>query len=248
MIDFSRLLSLLFLTSWLLACTEEPTKQHHNAMNAWAYLQAAQQHAHLDNQDSSLYFLSRSFAYGHPDPMEIIRDPDLRRLIDNPEYRPKMRDLLQQYAAGKHTVMVSPEESGERILIRGKIIDQRSEEPIRGVAIELVQADASGLYFHEKNSLFNPRIFAYLRSDSTGLFSVETIRPATYPEDGGEYATPHMHFNLSHKKYRPFNSEFLFTDDTLFQMNGNPEGLPEATLTNRESLKVYTVNIPMQRE
>jgi|GEM_PF-5408148 len=179
------------------------------------------------------------------DNMRLINDIRFYPLLDNPIYRPRIRELLWEHVNQSEANMVRKEESGERITIYGKILDSESFSMLKHVQIELVQADSEGKYFEEKSS-WNPRIFAYLSSFDDGTFKVTTIKPGNYFNDEGQEETAHMHYRIKLMKYQEVHSEFIFDDDPQFLLNGNEGNVPVARkLKGRKN--AYEVTLMMQR-
>lgn len=199
------------------------------------------------NRAKSMDLLKKAFNNGKQQPMQIVRDTILLALVDDPEYRPDIRSLIQRYSNENKTILVADREQGERIIVSGQILDEEERQPMRNVDIELIQADAHGLYFNEK-SLWNPRLFAYLKTDSLGKFSVQTIRPGVYLDDDGNEVPSHIHFNLQAKGFRTYHSEFSFEDDERILKEGNVDNVPIARIVQTGSEKLYHVTIYMQKE
>ena len=196
--------------------------------------------------DSAITLLQRGLDFGFDWPMYIVTDSNLVVLVDHPGSRPKIRMMLQEHASGHHAPMVRSSEMGESIRVKGVIVDEQTQQPIPDVQIELVQADANGLYFPEQ-STWNPRIFAYLVTNEVGEFSVSTIRPGKYEDDDGATVPAHIHFTLNKDGYRVFGSEFTFEDDSLIMAKGNLDQVPVAIL-EPGSMSKYFVRIPMQKD
>ena len=129
----------------------------------------------------------------------------------------------------------------------GKVIDENTGKPLSGVSVELVHTDNEGLYFAE-NSTFNPRLFAYLKTDENGEFVVNTIKPGRYKDDDGNDVPSHIHFTLEKAGYRSYGSEFTFSDDPVFRANGNVDEVPVAELKHVDGKEQYLVSIGMQLE
>jgi len=197
--------------------------------------------------ESSFGILEQAFMAGLENPMRIVRDSAFYSLVDDAEYRKRTRGLIKQYSSQCHADMIRNDEAGERIFIKGKVLDERDGKAVTQVFIELVHADEQGLYSNE-NLSWNPRLFAYLKTDENGEFSVTTIKPGSYPDDDENDVASHVHFSLELKEYRTYYSEFTFDDDPVFKANGNIESVPVAHLSGKEDSKFYQVVIYMQRD
>lgn len=177
--------------------------------------------------DSALAELDRVLRNGSVKPMSVVLDQDLDQLIQHPEYRPKIRTLLKTYAKDESGIMKGQEEPGQRIKVHGILVDERTNQPLEGVLVELVQTDAQGKYFEEE-SLWNPRLFAYLKTNAKGVFDIKTILPGNYRDDEGEWVPAHIHFTLEKEGYRTYASEFSFETDSVLMKRGNADAVPIA--------------------
>ena len=194
-----------------------------------------------EKSDSALKVLKLAFENGYENKMEIVSNRYFYPLIDDPETRPRARNLLREYGDQSEAVMVREEEIGERIQIIGSIRDENTDVPLSGVQIELIHTDNNGLYFDEK-STWNPRIFAYLISDEHGKFKVETIKPGSYEDDEGNREAEHIHFSLKLTDYLNFNSEFMFKDSPYL-----PEESGNLLLAEKNEEGIYVLTIRMQK-
>ena len=174
----------------------------------------------------------------------LIRTEKFSSLIDGPLSRAKVREIVK-----KHTRSAIAKnkfnDDMEPILIKGFIYDEASNKALENVSIELIHTDAEGKYFDEEGS-WNPKIFFYLRSDNKGMFTLMTHMPGKYSDDHENITPSHIHFTLEHPSYRMYASEFSFDDDTVIVQEGNSEDLILAELFESDSLKTYSVQIPMQ--
>ena len=199
-----------------------------------------------ENPEAALSLLRRSFEAGFENPMQLIADEGFQFLIHDPTYRRKIRALLRQHAIQNHATMVPKKEPGDRISVLGEVRDERNETPIANATVELIHADQKGRYFDEE-STWNPRIFAYVKTDEKGRFSIDTIRPGQYREDSGDLAYSHIHFAINWPGFRPYQSEFTFEDAPILRKQGNPEQVPVATLEPPDVPNSYRVIIRLQR-
>ena len=189
--------------------------------------------------------LSRAFQKKEIKAMSIVQDSAFQKLIDHPDLRPEIRSLIQKHSYEYSCKMTRISEPGEVINVRIKIIDEVSKKPIEGVSAEFVHTDINGLYFAEQ-SLWNPRIFAYLKSNEQGEFQIETIMPGRYTGEENVEGPSHIHFSLDKKGYRNFSSEFSFNNDPVLLNSGNPEKLPVADLLHIENKEEYIVTLALQ--
>ena len=94
--------------------------------------------------------------------------------------------------------MLAPQTKGERILVKGRIIDG-SGTPLRDALVEIWQADAAGLYNGrgEKRGEADTSFPGWGRQPTdaaTGEFRFETIKPGRVPFVDGRPMAPHITF------------------------------------------------------
>ena len=195
--------------------------------------------------DSAFLLLEEALDMGLNKPMDIIHDSVWHYLVDDPKWRPKMRDLLKRYAEESEANMARKDEPGLPIQVEITIVEEDTNIPVSNALIELVQADEDGLYFNEQSE-FNPRIFAYLITNEKGECKISTVYPGRYRDDANEEVPSHIHFQVEATGYRMYASEFAFADDSVFQMSNNPEGVPVAQFHGNESDRTYRVRIELQ--
>ena len=195
--------------------------------------------------DSIIRSLKQGFVKGTMKPMDIIQNKNLYALVDDPLLRSRTRALLKFHASQSHAKMVRDDEAGERIFVSGRILDESTQRPLQNVVLELVHTDTSGLYFSEPTT-WNPRIFAYLKTDEKGAFGVETIYPGSYPEDNGMMVPSHVHFTIEAEGYKTYASEFVFDDDPSFDTKDNAENIPVAIRDRSKEERHYDVSIFLQ--
>lgn len=93
---------------------------------------------------------------------------------------------------------IAPEgEPGEPMRIEGTVSD-RSGRPVAGVIVYAYQTDAAGVYPPEKRfagqaAFRHGRLRAWARTDESGRYRFETIRPASYP---GRTIPAHVHMHV----------------------------------------------------
>jgi protocatechuate 3,4-dioxygenase alpha subunit len=95
-------------------------------------------------------------------------------------------------------VLVAPETKGERIVVKGRILDG-SGTPLKDALVEIWQADAEGLYNspQEKRGKADPHFTGWGRQPTdgvTGEFKFETIKPGRVPYKDGRLMAPHITF------------------------------------------------------
>lgn len=102
--------------------------------------------------------------------------------------------LLRDDAPGN--VLVRPETAGERIRIEGHVYDGDGA-PVADALVEVWQANSHGRYRHpldQRPAPLDPAFtgFGRSRTDATGRYWFETVRPGPVPFDGGRPQAPHI--------------------------------------------------------
>lgn len=92
--------------------------------------------------------------------------------------------------------LAGPGVSGERITLRGRVIDGDGK-PVSDAAIETWQANAHGKYAHpedcqEKLLEAHFKGFGRVLCDGKGEFRLKTIKPGCTPGPGGVLQAPHL--------------------------------------------------------
>jgi protocatechuate 3,4-dioxygenase, alpha subunit len=94
--------------------------------------------------------------------------------------------------------LLSPDAEGERVLVRGRVIDGGGA-PLRDALVEIWQADSAGLYNspEEKRGAADPAFTGWGRQPTdgvTGEYRFETIKPGRVPFVDGRLMAPHITF------------------------------------------------------
>ncbi|QRM32646.1 protocatechuate 3,4-dioxygenase subunit alpha [Microvirga sp. VF16] len=95
-------------------------------------------------------------------------------------------------------VLVGPETTGERIVVKGRVFDG-SGTPLKDALIEIWQADAEGLYnsTQEKRGQADPHFTGWGRQPTdgtTGEYRFKTIKPGRVPFKDDRLMAPHITF------------------------------------------------------
>ena len=86
-------------------------------------------------------------------------------------------------------------------------------KPLPGTLMQLFHTDASGEYrpgMTAGGGAGNPRLFGYLRADTEGRFTVDTIMPERYPNSS---VPRHVHYHVWAKNHPLLKSECFFDSD-----------------------------------
>jgi protocatechuate 3,4-dioxygenase beta subunit len=133
--------------------------------------------------------------------------PQDAELIPEPYLAPK---YVAPSDAPSNTVIAGRDESGDRLIVVGRALDQG--RPVGRVSIYAFHADVDGLYTRDgRNSDENARLFATLRTDAEGRYRYETIRPGGY--DG---LAAHVHHVVTADGYKPRLCDLWLGDEPYF--------------------------------
>ena len=90
--------------------------------------------------------------------------------------------------------LVTPDASGERIRIEGRVLDGDGK-PVNDAMLEIWQADAAGRYAHPADKRANPNAafkgFGRAGTDESGSYRFETVKPGAVAGPNGPQA-PHV--------------------------------------------------------
>jgi protocatechuate 3,4-dioxygenase beta subunit len=98
-------------------------------------------------------------------------------------------------AGAPSTGRVAPAgELGQPLTVSGVVVGP-DDAPIAGASLYVYQTDHEGYYgVKPASDSRNPRLKLYLRSDATGAWSFDTVKPGSYPNSR---VPPHIHFEVS---------------------------------------------------
>ncbi len=145
------------------------------------------------------------------------------------------------------TARIGPEnEPGETLKLTGTVYQADGETPAVGVVIYAYQTNAAGRYANGTDksqwSRRHGRLRGWVKTDETGRYLFETIKPAPYPND---LLPAHVHFTILEADRPPywiddivFESEFGVTQAYRQQMtNKGGNGIVPLVRTEDGSLK-----------
>jgi len=152
--------------------------------------------------------------------------------------------------------LVTPDVSGERIRIEGRIIDGDGHG-INDSLVEIWQADSAGRYAHpaDRRALPNASFKGFGRcdTDKNGAYSFETVKPGAVPGPNGAPQAPHIGvIVLSRGMLRHVYTRIYFSDE-----KHDPDSILAAVPAERRSTliakraehnghAVYTFDIRLQ--
>jgi protocatechuate 3,4-dioxygenase alpha subunit len=105
---------------------------------------------------------------------------------------------IEIYGGDLGQTLVGPNAKGERIVVKGHVIDGGGA-PLKDALVEIWQADAAGLYNspEEKRGQADPSFTGWGRQPTegaTGQYRFETIKPGRAPFVDGRLMAPHITF------------------------------------------------------
>lgn len=117
--------------------------------------------------------------------------------------------------------MTPANEPGTPLTVSGVVVGP-GNAPIAGASIYVYQTDHEGYYgVKPQSDNRNPRLKLFLRTDSRGAYSFDTIKPGSYPN---AKIPAHIHFEVSAPGHAPNVFEIVFTGDPFItaSMRNNP--------------------------
>lgn len=81
-------------------------------------------------------------------------------------------------------------EPGEALVVRGQLLNVNGS-PAANAIVFAYHTDRAGLYDKKENGPHSWRLRGWVKTDSDGRFTFETIRPGSYPNSNNP---PHVHF------------------------------------------------------
>ncbi|MFN0036478.1 MAG: hypothetical protein ACKVUS_15540 [Saprospiraceae bacterium] len=130
-----------------------------------------------------------------------------------------IRCSFAQMPATLSSVMqiAAPDEPGERLVIRGRILKNDGKTPLSGAILYGYHTNAKGLYSQkggETGALrWHGHLHGWCRTDAEGRYEIQSIRPAQYP---GNTIPAHIHPAIWIEGSEPFYlTDFVFSDDAL---------------------------------
>jgi protocatechuate 3,4-dioxygenase beta subunit len=117
---------------------------------------------------------------------------------------------------------VAPQgEPGQPLQVSGVVVGSDGK-PVSNASLYIYQTDHEGYYgVKPQSDNRNPRLKLFLRSDATGAWAFETVKPGSYPNSR---APSHIHFEVSAPGRSPKIFEIVFEGDPFVtaEMRRNP--------------------------
>lgn len=160
------------------------------------------------------------------------------------EFTPTERNTKGPYhrkSAPYRAKIAPPLESGEVLLVQGRVWGADTRQPLPIAVLDVWHADALGHYdMPDENSPSARRVYrnrGRLVSDETGYYEFETIKPGRYQVDSGRWRPAHIHIAVVANGY-----EYLITQ---MYFKGDPYNESDPFI--KPSLIVEPVNVRSER-
>ena len=159
------------------------------------------------------------------------------------------REMIRQNAKAEKIKITSDKEPGTKITVKGIIVNT-AKEPIADALVYVYQTSSEGWYsdtaphiLQNQGDRKHARLFGYFRTNESGAFEFETIKPHGYPHSD---LPAHIHFEVSAEN-RSLITELLFDDDPRLIGNIRTRAEQEKFVisknTGTEKEPVYFYNI-----
>ena len=162
--------------------------------------------------EQAIPHLEEAFEDGYP-PESILTNSALRPLREDPDRRPQLFDLFKKYVTTDTVQMIDALEAGRRIRLSGRLVDMQTGKPIPGALMQMFHTDASGEYrpgMDAGGGAGNPRLWGFLRTNTKGGFTINTIMPERYTNSS---IPRHVHYKAWADGYPDLTSECFFDSD-----------------------------------
>lgn len=175
---------------------------------------------------------------------------------------PNWVEISGVWAQDLGLMLVNPDTKGERILVKGRILDGQ-DQPLTDALVEIWQADAAGLYNspQERRGQADPHFTGWGRQPThrdTGEFRFETIKPGRVPYADGRMMAPHITFWIVARGINTgLHTRMYFGDEPAANqdcpvLRRIPNSASAATLVaargQDDGLPAYTFDIHLQGE
>ena len=164
------------------------------------------------DNDQRINSLDQQLGSGKISISKILSDPAYMNLHSLTPFR----QMIKKYAKAETITIVTPGESGQKILVRGTI-NTPNGKAVGNALVYVYQTSDKGWYSDTGAHVLmmegdrrHARLFGYLKTDASGNFSFNTIMPKGYPRSD---LPAHIHFELTIDEKSGLGTELLFDDD-----------------------------------
>jgi protocatechuate 3,4-dioxygenase beta subunit len=147
---------------------------------------------------------------------------------------------MPEFESLQATAHIAPAgEPGEELVLEGTV-RTAAGKPASGIIVYAYHTDAGGIY--PRAATRHGRLRGWTRTDSTGRYRFDTIRPGAYPE-GSNPQHIHMHV-IEPGRWTYWIGDVIFTDDPLLtdkqrENPGNRRGGYGETMPRRDEQGVW---------
>jgi catechol 1,2-dioxygenase len=113
------------------------------------------------------------------------------------------------------TDIASEDEPGERIVIKGRVLQTDCATPVKDALIEVWQTDAQGNYHYQDEGY---RLRGQMKADEKGNYSFSTIKPGRYRIMRG-FRPAHIHIKVSYPGFETLTTQLYFEGDPYLWPN-----------------------------
>ncbi|MFN2432615.1 MAG: twin-arginine translocation pathway signal protein [Gemmatimonadota bacterium] len=115
--------------------------------------------------------------------------------------------------APRRSQLAGPDEPGDRIVVRGRVLGPDCKTPLAGALLDAWQADAEGRYHADREDEY--RLRGQVLTDAKGRYAFESVVPGRYKVDEGAAAfrPAHIHFTVGGPRHRPLTTQLYFKGD-----------------------------------
>jgi protocatechuate 3,4-dioxygenase beta subunit len=130
------------------------------------------------------------------------------------------------------------------MMVTGRVLDS-SGEPVAGLHILAYQTDEEGYYSRGGENEMDARLCAVVRTNERGEYSLDTIRPGSYPTGG---VPEHIHFEFWSDEVARQRQDLQFADDQLVSEHRKTDLVRTSTVRplTRDSEGVWRVERDFQ--
>lgn len=102
--------------------------------------------------------------------------------------------------------LTNNDEPGEPLFVYGRVIDEKTNQPLSNASIFLYQTDNKGIYSNSRRDE-DARIRGTVYTNESGCFKIKTILPGDYP---GQKNSRHLHYVIKSNGYAEKKSIIFF--------------------------------------
>ena len=112
--------------------------------------------------------------------------------------------------APARVIITTKDEPGERLIVAGHVFGTDGVTPIPGASVYVYHTDVKGYYSPGTNDNRNPRLRGYMRTDASGGYEFNTIKPGPYPNNR---IPAHIHYVVNAPGFSERIFEIVFEGD-----------------------------------